>query len=219
MKLPHRKSFAGVNVPRSFVALVAALIALCAAPSTGHAQRASQNVRFSITSATQASISSGGSGSSFGAAPMGSYSAPSGQATLTTSSKSSKAPPLAQGPVVQQAARDSTAMTSAAGSVPAAVSVPIWQAQFTVANSEANKKVTVSLDAPMPDGADLTLELGASGTSVTAGMVVLGTAGTDAMTSMPTGSAAVIPLGFGVAAPAGSNAGARVVSFTLITGA
>lgn len=211
------------DVRLPLIAIAAALAAFSIAPATAKAQRATQIVRFSVTGSTEASISSASSGSSLGGGGGGggwqqasSYSPPtSGAFSSKTSADASPAPKLAQGRVVQRTGRDSTGRASSAS----VTSVPVWQAEFTITNSEPNKKVAVSLDSPMPEGADLTLELGASHGAVTAGMVVLGTTGSDALTSMPAGKAAVIPLGIGIAAAPGTSAGSKRVNFTLVTGA
>lgn len=196
--------------------LLVVIGAITLAGSAANAQHASQVVRFSVMGATQGSISSGpgaeaGGGSSSSSASTGFSTSPAS----APSRSSASTPQLAQSQLPPKTRVDSTGKTTF---VQQEVSVPVWQASIAVSNSEDNMKVAVSLDSPMPEGVDLTLEMGASHGAETSGMVVLGTGGTDAMTSMPKGSSPSIPVGFGIAG-ASSNAGPRKVNFTLIAGA
>lgn len=204
---------------------MAGIFVFLGAPSVVAAQRANQVVRFTVIGATQASFSSGtgtttdlaGSTQSGAGAPS---AGPDGFRTATATSISARAA-ARPAPVFVPS---SYTFPSANGrtSSQAVMSVPIWQASMAVTNSGANEKVTVSLDKVMPTGMALTLELAAPHGGETAGMVALDTGGTDALSSMPSGNATSIQLGFGIAAAEGAeekDAGPRQVSFTLISGA
>ncbi len=180
------------------------------------AQRATQVVRYSITGVTQGKIdneprepgrsgraaASGTSNSGFGSAAI-----PTKQTSPSTAVTTSGAPAVGQtSPRVASAAPTTTTR--------------VWQASYQVSNNEENKKLAISIDSPMPEGMQLTADIGAPTGATAAGRVNLETAANDVVTAIGTGESGVVPMAFSLRTPEGSaeDAGARKVTFTFISG-
>lgn len=166
------------------------------------AQRATQIVRYSVTGVSQGQVTSGNGGvGTTQAAPAAGFS--------TTPETA----PGTNGLNVSALANASSVRTGQ-------TVVPVWQASYGITNNESNKKLSVSIDAPMPDGMELNANISAPPGADARGPVDIGTASRDVVTGIGTGNTGSLAADFSVAstatAPSQVN---RKVTFTLISGA
>lgn len=178
-----------------------------------NAQRATQVVRYSITGVSQGQISNGpektGTPAESGTTSGGFGSAPDAANAAAVPT------PTAAGGVRQSSQTEARP----ASGVPM-TTTPVWQASYQISNNEENKKLSVSIDSPMPKGTELTAEIGAPQGADATGPVGLETGAKDVVTAIGIGESGALPIQFSMSAPAGSaeNAGNRKVTFTFISG-
>jgi hypothetical protein len=178
------------------------------------AQRATQVVRYSITGVSQAQITSGPPGSagtttsSGGGFGSSSTAAPSSQTSSGSQTSSTVKPPAAMVPAARPPSTVPTTTTA------------VWQASYQISNNEDNKKLSISIDSPMPDGMELTANIGAPKEADASGPVDLETAAQDVVTGLGKGESGAMPIELSLTTPEGSteNAGNRKVTFTFISG-
>lgn len=176
------------------------------------AQRATQVVRYSITGVSQGKISnSTGAGGTAGKTGSGLTTGGFGSASASTSSSSRALAGTMQKPAIPASRRAATVPVT---------TTPVWEATYQVSNNEANKKLAISIDSPMPDGMELTADIGAPQGADASGPVDLETGAKDVVTAIGTGESAALPIQFSLTANQGSteDAGTRTVTFTFISG-
>lgn len=177
------------------------------------AQRATQVVRYSIIGVTQGKIGGGSDGSAGNTTP----------GTSSSGFGSTTAPKNATPPSTQVTTNGTPKVSQASARVASAgptTTTPVWQASYQISNNEENKKLAISIDSPMPEGMQLTADIGAPTGAKAAGKVNLETAANDVVTAIGTGESGVVPIAFSLRTPEGSaeDAGARKVTFTFISG-
>lgn len=177
------------------------------------AQRATQVVRYSIKGVSQGKID-GGSGGSAGSTRSATSSSGFGPATAPKNATTPSARVNTGG--TAKVSRTAARVASAGPTT----TTPVWQASYQISNNEENKKLAISIDSPMPEGMQLTADIGAPAGARAAGRVNLKTAANDAVTAIGTGESGVVPISFSLRTPEGSaeDAGARMVTFTFISG-
>jgi hypothetical protein len=109
--------------------------------------------------------------------------------------------------------------TATAGSNPASVTAN--GGSYAVTTNEANKKITASLDEPLPAGVRLEIALAAPQGAASAGDVALGTAAADLVTGISTLAASALPITYRLSADATVHMPApatRTVTFTIVSG-
>ena len=105
------------------------------------------------------------------------------------------------------------------GSAPASVTAS--GGSFAITTNEANKKITASLDEPLPTGVRLEISLAAPQGAASAGDVALGTAAADLVTGISTIAASALPITYRLSADATVHMPApetRTVTFTIVSG-
>lgn len=188
-------------------------VILSLVPFSLRAQQAMQVVRYSVTGVSQGKID-GGSGGSAGSTTFGTSSSGFGSASIPTKTTTPSTPVTTNGaPKVGQP----SAGVASAGPI---TTTPVWQASYQISNNEENKKLAISIDSPMPEGMQLTADIGAPPGADAAGMVNLKTAANDVVTAIGTGVSGAVPIAFSLRTPEGSteDAGDRKVTFTFISG-
>lgn len=106
-----------------------------------------------------------------------------------------------------------------AGSAPASVTAP--GGSYAVTTNEANKKITASLDEPLPAGVRLEISLAAPQGAATAGDVSLTTSAADLVTGISSLAASALPITYRLSADATVHMPApetRTVTFTIVSG-
>ena len=108
--------------------------------------------------------------------------------------------------------------TATAGSAP--TSVTANGTSYAITTNEANKKITASVDQPLPSGVTLEISLGAPAGASSASYVQLGTMSADVVTGISHLSASALPITYRLSAtPAVQmSAQARTVTFTIVSG-
>ena len=109
--------------------------------------------------------------------------------------------------------------TATAGSAPAAVSGT--GTSYAITTNEPNKKITASIDQPLPAGVTLEVSLAAPDGAASLGHVALGTGGTDVVTGISAANASALPITYRLSATttaATMAPQARVVTFTIVSG-
>ena len=108
--------------------------------------------------------------------------------------------------------------SATAGSAPA--SVVSSGTSYAVTTNEANKKITVAVDQPLPAGVTLEISLAAPSGASSANYVQLGTAASDVVTGISSTTASSLPISYRLSAtPAVQmSAQARTVTFTIVSG-
>lgn len=92
---------------------------------------------------------------------------------------------------------------------------------YAITTNEANKKITASLDEPLPAGVRLEISLAAPQGAASAGDVALGTAAADLVTGISTLAASALPITYRLSADATVHMPApetRTVTFTIVSG-
>jgi hypothetical protein len=110
-------------------------------------------------------------------------------------------------------------VTATAGSAP--TSVVGTGTSYAITTNESNKKITASLDQPMPTGITLEVALAAPTGAVTSGSVVLGTAGADVVTGITAMAASSLPITYRLSATPAVHMptpASRTVTFTIVSG-
>jgi len=108
--------------------------------------------------------------------------------------------------------------TATPGSAPA--SITAGGTSYAITTNEANKKITASVDQPLPAGVTLEVQLAAPSGAASANYVSLGTSSADLVTGISSISAASLPITYRLSAtPAVQmSAQARTVTFTIVSG-
>jgi hypothetical protein len=109
--------------------------------------------------------------------------------------------------------------TAAAGSEPASVTAN--GGSYAITTNEANKKITASLDEPLPAGVRLEISLGAPEGAASSGDVALSTGAADLVTGISGLAASALPITYRLSADATVHMPAhetRTVTFTIVSG-
>jgi hypothetical protein len=109
--------------------------------------------------------------------------------------------------------------TATAGAAPTSVTAD--GGSYAVTTNEANKKITASLDEPLPTGVRLEVFLAAPDGAASAGDIVLGTAAADLVTGISQLAASALPISYRLSAYATVHMPApatRTVTFTIVSG-
>ena len=92
---------------------------------------------------------------------------------------------------------------------------------YAITTNEGNQKIVVALDRAMPTGVSLAVLLGAPSGGASHGSVALSTRATDAVSSIPAGSARALPIVYTLSATDAARQGAsgtRIVTYTIAAG-
>ena len=109
--------------------------------------------------------------------------------------------------------------SAVAGSAP--TSVTASGGTYAVTTNESNKKITASLDDPLPAGVRLEISLAAPQGAASAGEVALGVAASDLVTGISAVAASALPMTYRLSADATVHMAApetRTVTFTIVSG-
>lgn len=109
--------------------------------------------------------------------------------------------------------------TATAGGPP--TSVTASGGSFAITTNEANKKITASLDAPLPVGVRLEISLAAPEGAASAGDVSLSTGAEDLVTGISSLAASALPITYRLSADATVHMPVpetRTVTFTIVSG-
>ena len=109
--------------------------------------------------------------------------------------------------------------TATAGSAPSSVTAS--GGSYAVTTNESNKKITASLDEPLPAGVRLEVSLTAPQGASSAGDMPLSTADADLVTGISTQAASALPITYRLIADASVHMAApatRTVTFTIVSG-
>lgn len=109
--------------------------------------------------------------------------------------------------------------SATAGSAPA--SVTTGGTSYAITTNEANKKITASLDQPLPAGVQLEVSLAAPSGAASQGEVALTTAPADVVTGISAISAASLAITYRLSATASvqmATPAVRTVTFTVVSG-
>ena len=110
----------------------------------------------------------------------------------------------------------------ARASARAGTSAILGSASYALTTNEANQKVAVGLDRPMPSGLVLSVALGAPAGAASVGAVPVSVISADLVTGIPALSSGSFPASFVLSAsatPSGATAGTtRIVTFTIVAG-
>lgn len=109
--------------------------------------------------------------------------------------------------------------TATAGSAPTSVSES--GGSYAITTNEANKKITASLDEPLPTGVRLEISLAAPEGAISAGDVSLSIAAADVVTGISTLAASALAITYRLSADAAVGMAApatRTVTFTIVSG-
>ena len=108
--------------------------------------------------------------------------------------------------------------SATAGSAPA--SVTAGGTSYAITTNEPNKKITASVDQPLPSGVTLEVSLAPPSGASSASYVQLGTSGSDVVTGISSTTASSLPISYRLSAtPAVQmSAQARTVTFTIVSG-
>jgi hypothetical protein len=109
--------------------------------------------------------------------------------------------------------------TATAGSAPASVTEN--GGSYAITTNEVNKKITASLDAPLPAGVRLEISLAAPQGAASAGDVALGMGAADVVTGISWLAASALPITYRLSADASvhmSTPETRTVTFTIVSG-
>lgn len=192
--------------------LVSAIVSLVPFASLS-AQRATQVVRYSVTGVSQGKFGGTTAGKPGPTTPGG-----------VTGGFGSVTPPPDKDVSTASTANAATRVTATAARQEPGVrktTSSLWQASYEISNNEANKKLSISIDAPMPDGMELTADIGAPSGAEATGPVDMATSSLDVVTGIGAGATGALPIEFSLTATEGKSreAGSRKVSFTFISGA
>ncbi len=90
---------------------------------------------------------------------------------------------------------------------------------YAFSANESNRKITASLDEPMPEGSSLAVSMTAPDGARSTGETILGMDAADVVTAIPASQSNGLPVRYVVRAPQGlGSAGQRLVTYT-VTGA
>ena len=109
--------------------------------------------------------------------------------------------------------------TASAGNAPASVSAS--GGSYAITTNESNKKITATLDEPLPMGVRLEVALAAPDGATSAGDVLLGTGAVDLVTGISTVAASALPISYRLSVDATVYMPApatRTVTFTIVSG-
>jgi hypothetical protein len=109
--------------------------------------------------------------------------------------------------------------TAAAGSAPTSVTAD--GGSYAITTNEANKKITASLDAPLPAGIRLEISLAAPDGAASAGDVFLSTGSADLVIGISSLAASALPISYRLSADATVHMPTpetRTVTFTIVSG-
>lgn len=109
--------------------------------------------------------------------------------------------------------------SATAGSAP--TSVTATGTSYAVTTNEANKKITASIDQPMPSGVTLEVSLTPPSGAASAGDMALSTAGTDLVTGISSVAASALPITYRLSATPQvqmASQASRTVTFTIVSG-
>ena len=108
--------------------------------------------------------------------------------------------------------------TATAGEAPAAAESG---SSYAITTNEANKKITASLDQPLPAGVTLEVSLAAPAGASSPGRVALGTGSADVVTGISATNASGLAITYRLSATTTAQTTgpqARVVTFTIVSG-
>lgn len=108
--------------------------------------------------------------------------------------------------------------SAVAGSTPA--SVTSSGGSYAITTNESNKKVTASMDQPLPAGVTLEVSLAAPSGASSANYVQLGSASADLVTGISALSASALPISYRLSATPAVHLSAqtRTITFTIVSG-
>jgi hypothetical protein len=109
--------------------------------------------------------------------------------------------------------------TAAAGQEP--TSATATGSTYAITTNEPNKKITASVDQPLPSGIVLEVALAAPAGASSHGSVVLTTAGSDVVTGISATTAGALPITYRLSASPAAQVtapAARTVTFTIVSG-
>jgi hypothetical protein len=109
--------------------------------------------------------------------------------------------------------------TATAGAAP--TSVTASGGTYAITTNESNKKISASLDEPMPEGVRLDVALGAPTGAMSAGEVSLGTAAADLVTGISVIAESALPITYRLRAETVVHMpvpATRTVTFTVVSG-
>ncbi|MGH7637553.1 MAG: hypothetical protein ACREOK_07865 [Gemmatimonadaceae bacterium] len=109
--------------------------------------------------------------------------------------------------------------SATAGSAPSSVTAS--GGSYAITTNEANKKITASLDAALPNGVRLEVSLAAPEGASSAGDVQLSTAGADLVTGISSLAASALPITYRLSADETVHMpvpATRTVTFTIVSG-
>jgi hypothetical protein len=99
-------------------------------------------------------------------------------------------------------------------------SVASTGSSYAITTNEVNQKIIASIDQAMPGGVTLEVALTAPTGAMSAGNVILGTAGTEVVTGISGLRESALPISYRLSATAAAQLGSstRTVTFTIVAG-